>query len=456
MKTEARLWALVLFSVTPALSAAQGFTLLTGPIDVSAPRLTGPNYNQVATVTVGVAGPTGSVCFTSHGAGVASITGVAYDGSVGVNPSTGSLSFQVTLVPASGAGTYTDSIFVVCGNQVITIPVLYTVDAATAAPTPGQIDWAWTPGQPRPATEIYVAYDGPVFPSVNQGYPNLLYVSIECVGDASCPAGTSPAWLITDAVVYLGSRNPYPQTDSLPFCACFDMPTIAGVYRAQIRIHGQTSAGPDFQPAPFQFPDVVIPVTLTAVDPNAPTIALSSTAVSLTTAAGSRSTVTSDSVTSSGAGTLSGLTVSTSYSGAASGWLSVTLDGSATPTGLALTADGTHLVPGTYAATATILQTGAPASARVVSVTLTVSEPTLSSVVKSILNLGTLSAEVQHYLDSLGNKDGVFDLGDILALLDRTGQQLDARTLQAILAIPAKPTALPKDSSESFRPTIRP
>lgn len=49
----------------------------------------------------------------------------------------------------------------------------------------------------------------------------------------------------------------------------------------------------------------------------------------------------------------------------------------------------------------------------------------------------TISAAEQHELDRFGNTDNVFDLGDLLALLARTGERLSPSTMSALLAAPA-------------------
>jgi hypothetical protein len=43
-------------------------------------------------------------------------------------------------------------------------------------------------------------------------------------------------------------------------------------------------------------------------------------------------------------------------------------------------------------------------------------------------------------LDRLGNQNGVYDLGDLLAFLDRTGQKLTATEAAAVMAVPTAPS----------------
>jgi hypothetical protein len=438
-------------AMVPVTSSAGGVTNSPSSVTVTftvtaapAPAIALSSASASFTTQVGTSSPPAqTISITNGGTGV--LSGLATGPlSYGNGQPTGWLSYLLSpstapatlnLTPALGslaAGTYTATIPIISSAAGVTNSpslVSVTLIVAAAAPAIGvsnSVSFSGTAGAAAPTPQLV--------PISNAGGGTLTGLGL---GTISYGTGAS-SWL--SAVLGSGSA---PTTLTL---TATTGSVLAGSYTATVPV---SSTIPGVATA-----NVV--VTLQIANAPSPAIALALSAVSLSTPAGSRSTVISDSVTSSGAGTLSGLTVSTSYSGTASGWLSATLNGSTAPTGLALMADGTHLAPGTYAASATILQTGEPASARVVSVTLTVSEPTLSSVVRSILNLGTLSAEVQQYLDSLGNKDGVFDLGDILALLDRTGQQLDARTLQAILAIPPKPVPLPGDSSRSVRPTIRP
>jgi hypothetical protein len=46
-----------------------------------------------------------------------------------------------------------------------------------------------------------------------------------------------------------------------------------------------------------------------------------------------------------------------------------------------------------------------------------------------------LSAADRTTLDQLGNRDGAYNLGDLLALLDRTGQRLGSDVLARLLAL---------------------
>lgn len=75
----------------------------------------------------------------------------------------------------------------------------------------------------------------------------------------------------------------------------------------------------------------------------------------------------------------------------------------------------------------------------------------LASAAASDLLRGTgLSVEQRTQLDQVGNADGVYNLGDLLALLDRTGQTLTAKEMSEVMSAPAAlfrvldPTATPR------------
>jgi hypothetical protein len=59
-----------------------------------------------------------------------------------------------------------------------------------------------------------------------------------------------------------------------------------------------------------------------------------------------------------------------------------------------------------------------------------------AELAQALLGSLTLSSAEQRELDRFGNKDGTFNLGDLLALLARTGERLSAATMNALLAVP--------------------
>jgi hypothetical protein len=60
----------------------------------------------------------------------------------------------------------------------------------------------------------------------------------------------------------------------------------------------------------------------------------------------------------------------------------------------------------------------------------------------ALLGTMTLSADERAQLDRFGNKDGTFNLGDLLALLDRTGEKLTPSAAAALMALPPTPPAV--------------
>ena len=59
-----------------------------------------------------------------------------------------------------------------------------------------------------------------------------------------------------------------------------------------------------------------------------------------------------------------------------------------------------------------------------------------AELAQALLGRLTLSGAEQRELDRFGNRDGTFNLGDLLALLTRTGERLSAATMNALLAAP--------------------
>jgi hypothetical protein len=63
--------------------------------------------------------------------------------------------------------------------------------------------------------------------------------------------------------------------------------------------------------------------------------------------------------------------------------------------------------------------------------------PAPATAATDLLTGGGLTDADRAVLDQLGNRDGQYNLGDLLALLDRTGQQLGSDVLARLLALPA-------------------
>ena len=56
-----------------------------------------------------------------------------------------------------------------------------------------------------------------------------------------------------------------------------------------------------------------------------------------------------------------------------------------------------------------------------------------AELARALLGVATITADEQRELDRFGNKDGTFNLGDLLALLARTGERLSDATMSALL-----------------------
>lgn len=154
-----------------------------------------------------------------------------------------------------------------------------------------------------------------------------------------------------------------------------------------------------------------------------PVVSLSASGADFSATGGDDPATQAITLTSTGSA-IAGLAIGTvSYTGSASGWLSATLSGTSTPATLSLRATTATLRAGQYTATVPLTWpgTGSPA---VATISATVTEPALDAVASQLLGSATLSAATQGWLDRFGNANGSFDLGDLLAYLDRTGQKL--------------------------------
>jgi hypothetical protein len=61
----------------------------------------------------------------------------------------------------------------------------------------------------------------------------------------------------------------------------------------------------------------------------------------------------------------------------------------------------------------------------------------------ALLGSVTLTPDERTQLDRFGNKDGTFNLGDVLALLDRTGERLAPATMNALISADIAPASAP-------------
>ena len=64
-------------------------------------------------------------------------------------------------------------------------------------------------------------------------------------------------------------------------------------------------------------------------------------------------------------------------------------------------------------------------------------------IAQALLAGSTLAADELEQLDRFGNKDGKFNLGDLLALLDRTGERLTPATTAALMRADRHATSTP-------------
>jgi uncharacterized repeat protein (TIGR01451 family) len=101
-------------------------------------------------------------------------------------------------------------------------------------------------------------------------------------------------------------------------------------------------------------------------------------------------------------------------------------------------ADLAALRAGTYRDTVRVAAVAMGATDSI-TVTLVVMAPAvaLTDAVDQLLGVQRLSNEQRRYLDQEGNADGSYNLGDLLALLDRTGASLSAEVMTRLLAAAA-------------------
>jgi hypothetical protein len=137
------------------------------------------------------------------------------------------------------------------------------------------------------------------------------------------------------------------------------------------------------------------------------------------------------------------VTVIFTGSGAASASWSATNRGSwiaiATPTGngagqLRWTRDAAGLVPGTYVDTLVVTASGALGSpAHVVDTLRVLAPPSVEDAAAELLGTPRLTGFQKQYLDQEGNANAAYDLGDLLAFLDRSGVNLNGPLRAALL-----------------------
>jgi hypothetical protein len=116
--------------------------------------------------------------------------------------------------------------------------------------------------------------------------------------------------------------------------------------------------------------------------------------------------------------------------------------------------DPAGLGAGLYVDTITVTVAGAVGSPKMLVDSLRILPlPSVDAAAAELLGAPTLSGFAREYLDQYGNHDGQFDLGDLLALIDHTGQalspQLRARLATAALGSPLRAGTHPTTHPEA-------
>ncbi len=134
----------------------------------------------------------------------------------------------------------------------------------------------------------------------------------------------------------------------------------------------------------------------------------------------------------------------------AGSWITVTLDFGTGGGAVAWSRDASQLVEGIYIDTITVTAPGAGVSAVTVVDTLIVAQPfALSDAADELFFGGVLSPLQIGFLDALGNDDGTYNVGDVLAWVDwcqspaSGGCVNGAAPAQDVVELPRKSTAPP-------------
>ena len=103
------------------------------------------------------------------------------------------------------------------------------------------------------------------------------------------------------------------------------------------------------------------------------------------------------------------------------------------------TRDAGHLAAGTYLDTITVVAAGVVGSPAILIDTLRVLPlPTVEAAVEELLGSARLTSFEKQHLDHDGNRDAVYNLGDFLAFLDRSGLNLSPELQARILGMRRK------------------
>jgi hypothetical protein len=107
------------------------------------------------------------------------------------------------------------------------------------------------------------------------------------------------------------------------------------------------------------------------------------------------------------------------------------------------------LAPGTYVDTITVTTSGASGSpARLVDTFVVLPEPGIDAAAASLLGTTALATAQQRWLDAHGNNDGVYNLGDFLALVHQSSQPVNSDLIERVIAhVTAPPPARGKEQN---------
>ncbi|MDX2193509.1 MAG: hypothetical protein NW201_09140 [Gemmatimonadales bacterium] len=384
-------------SVSFAVSAPPAITL--GPASVALAAVAGGANPAAETVTVtnggGGALAVPTVGTITYGASqptdwlACTVSGTAAPFTVSCQATTGSLT----------AGTYTATVPIAsagASNSPQSIAATFTVTASpqpTLALSRTSFATTATTGGANPAAETVTV--------TNSGSGAL---AVPTVGTITYGTGQPTGWL---ACTVAGTAAPFTVS-----CQATTGSLAAGTYTATVPI---ASAGASNTPQSIAATfSVTVPAAVLLASPTIADLAglvgrapTSTTRVSLTVPPG--------------AATAGGLACGTiTYAaGQPNGWLACSLATAITPAQLTLTGTLGSLAAGQYRATVRLTSTTAGVTPLDLPVRFSVQPP--ADLLRGLSDPQRLSQQHRLQLDSLGNLNGRYDLGDLVALLRRSG-----------------------------------
>jgi M6 family metalloprotease-like protein len=129
-------------------------------------------------------------------------------------------------------------------------------------------------------------------------------------------------------------------------------------------------------------------------------------------------------------------------------WITLTTSTGGTNQLVRWSRNQTGLAAGTYVDTIRMSVAGSTSAAVTIVDTLRVVAVTGLDAARQLLGVSTLTAQLTPLLDTEGNADGTFNLGDVLAHLDRTGTVLSNALRAALSSVPT-PAAPPRDTNRA-------